>query len=78
MQQPNLKEISKIVRDMSNDQAPKADLKEISKIVRDMSNDQKQSPNYNAIAAKIVQDGVKDKIESKYNYQTKLSGPQSL
>lgn len=53
-------------------------LKEISKIVRDMSSEQKQSPNYNAAAAKIVQDGVKDKIESKYHYQTKLSGPQQL
>jgi hypothetical protein len=56
----------------------KPNIKEIEKIVKDMSGEQKQAPNYNAAAAKIVQDGVRDKIDSKYNYQTKLSGPQKL
>lgn len=56
----------------------KANIKEIEKIVKEMTVDHKQAPNYNAAAAKIVSDGVQDKIDSKYGYTPKLSGPQKL
>lgn len=39
---------------------------EIGKIVRDMTTDVTKQPNYNAVAADIVRQGIVDKNNAKY------------
>jgi hypothetical protein len=53
----------------------KPNIKEIGNIVRDMQQDQKNSPNYNAAAAQIVQQGIEDKQASKYGYVNQIARP---
>lgn len=53
----------------------KPNLPEIGKIVRSMTTDYTTAPNYNAAAADIVKQGVIDKQNAQYNYQTVLTKP---
>lgn len=53
----------------------KGNVGEIDKIVKEMTADYKAAPNYNAAAAEIVKQGIEDKANAKYGYQTVLTKP---
>lgn len=50
---------------------------ELGKVIRNMQPDIKSSPNYNAAAANIVQQGVIDKTNARMNYTPQLFGRTS-
>lgn len=51
---------------------------EIGKIVRDMTKDVTQQPNYNAVAASIVKQGIVDKNNARYGITSQPEAKKTL